>query len=190
MPKKYVLFLRGVNVNGVAIKMKELKEALNGMGYSDVQTILATGNVVLTLDDSEPFGELEAAEIAQVLGKQFQYDCHLFLRNEQELSKLLAAASTVEVPDDHHHYCLICDSGEVLSELNDMFQSVSKAPGEQFILLDKDAFWIVPKGSTLGSDFGSKVLGKKVYKSRLTSRNMNTINKVYAVCSSPLDHTL
>lgn len=172
-------------MNGVSIKMKDLKEALVGLGYPDVQTILATGNIILTLDASEAFGELEVAEIAQALGKEFQYDCHLFLRTGDEIGDIVAAASAsaVEAPDEFHHYCLFCDQAEVVSELSELFASVPKAPGERFIPVGRDAFWIVPKGSTTGTDFGSKVLGKKAYKSRLTSRNINTVNKIYAICA-------
>lgn len=178
------MLMRGINVNGVSIKMKELKDALIGFGYPHVQTVLATGNIILTRDASKAFGELEAAEIAQALGKEFQYDCHLFLRTGEEIGNIVASASAVEVPDEFHHYCLFCDQAEVVSELSGLFTSVSKTPGERFIPVGREAFWIVPKGSTLGSDFGSKVLGKKAYKSRLTSRNINTVNKIYAACSN------
>lgn len=183
MASKYVLLMRGINVNGVSMKMKDLKDALIGLGYPDVQTILATGNIILTQDASQAFGELETAEIARALGKEFQYDCHLFLRTGDEIGDVVAAASAVEVPDEFHHYCLFCDHKEVVSELSGLFASAPKAPGERFIPVGREAFWIVPKGSTLGTDFGSKVLGKKAYKSRLTSRNINTVNKIYAACS-------
>ena len=48
MNEKYCVFLRGINVNGIKIKMQDLKAVLTNLGFTDVKTILATGNVILT----------------------------------------------------------------------------------------------------------------------------------------------
>jgi uncharacterized protein (DUF1697 family) len=65
------------------------------------------------------------------------------------------------------------------SELKEFFDSVTNEPQEKLVMRESGMFWIVPKGSTLKSEFGSKVLGNKKYKSSLTSRNINTIQKIY-----------
>ena len=44
---KYAAFLRGVNVGGVNLKMAEVAAALTEAGFTEVRTILATGNVRL-----------------------------------------------------------------------------------------------------------------------------------------------
>ncbi|HUL98158.1 MAG TPA: DUF1697 domain-containing protein, partial [Mycobacterium sp.] len=44
---KYAAFLRGVNVGGVNLKMAEVAKALTAAGFTDVRTILASGNVLL-----------------------------------------------------------------------------------------------------------------------------------------------
>ena len=45
---RYAVFLRGVNVGGVTLKMADVATAMRDAGFTDVTTILATGNVVLT----------------------------------------------------------------------------------------------------------------------------------------------
>ncbi|HKD98960.1 MAG TPA: DUF1697 domain-containing protein, partial [Micromonosporaceae bacterium] len=46
---RYVAFLRGVNVGGNAkIPMAELRELLVGAGYTDVSTLLNSGNAIFT----------------------------------------------------------------------------------------------------------------------------------------------
>ncbi len=47
MMTKYAVFLRGVNVGGVNLKMAEVATALTDAGFSAVRTILASGNVLL-----------------------------------------------------------------------------------------------------------------------------------------------
>ena len=49
----YAVFLRGVNVAGITIKMADLKAALTSRPFSDVTTLLASGNVVLTRELSD-----------------------------------------------------------------------------------------------------------------------------------------
>ena len=43
----FAAFLRGVNVGGVNLKMAEVATALSDAGFTNVRTILATGNVLL-----------------------------------------------------------------------------------------------------------------------------------------------
>jgi len=44
---RFAAFLRGVNVGGVNLKMAEVAAALEGAGFTNVTTILASGNVLL-----------------------------------------------------------------------------------------------------------------------------------------------
>jgi len=47
-----VILLRGVNVGGVTVKMIELRELLETLGYRDVKTVLASGNALVTSEAS------------------------------------------------------------------------------------------------------------------------------------------
>ena len=44
---RYAAFLRGVNVGGVSLKMAEVAKAFEDAGFTEVRTILASGNVLL-----------------------------------------------------------------------------------------------------------------------------------------------
>ena len=48
--KKYLAFLRGINVGNIRIKMPDLKIAFLQMGFKNVATFLQTGNVVFESD--------------------------------------------------------------------------------------------------------------------------------------------
>ena len=45
---RYAAFLRGVNVGGVTLKMADVAAAFTAAGFTDVKTVLASGNVLLT----------------------------------------------------------------------------------------------------------------------------------------------
>ena len=68
---EYVALLRGVNVGGVNIKMADLAEVVRGLDYTDVKTVLASGNVLFTTRDAASTAKqtLESA-----LRKRFGYE--------------------------------------------------------------------------------------------------------------------
>ncbi len=176
---KYCIFLRGINVNGIAIKMDALKDAFGRMGFTGARTILATGNVIIGVPEGADHREEIKSSVESGLSGYFSYDAHVIVRSCPEIRDICLAAETLDVPEDCHNYYLLCDDEEMPSGLKNLFDSLPHAPQEQLFPSGGGAFWTVPKGSTLSSDFGSKVLGAKKYKSRLTSRNINTIQKVY-----------
>ncbi|MES1212351.1 MAG: DUF1697 domain-containing protein, partial [Leifsonia sp.] len=67
----YAALLRGVNVGGVNLKMADLAEVVRGLGYTDVKTVLASGNVLFTTMDAASTARqtLEAA-----LRERFGYE--------------------------------------------------------------------------------------------------------------------
>ena len=48
--KKYIAFLRGINVGNISIKMSDLTLAFEKIGFETVKTYLQTGKVVFESD--------------------------------------------------------------------------------------------------------------------------------------------
>ena len=181
MAELLAAFLRGVNVNGNQIRMAALKEAFEGMGFTGVRTVLGTGNVVFTADPSagEPKPRIEHALYAA-----FGYDAPVYLRTATELVRLREHARAIPVPEGFHLYLLLCGDAALPAELAVLF-AASHGGTEEFYPAGADAFWVVPKGETLTSPFGSKALGAKLYRARLTSRNWRTVEKVLEQMGEP-----
>ncbi|MEO3948073.1 DUF1697 domain-containing protein [Gorillibacterium sp. CAU 1737] len=178
MMTRVCALMRGINVNGIAIKMAELKAAFAEMGYPDAKTLLATGNVVFSIPDGASLEETKS-KLEQGLSERFGYEAHLFLRGEKEIEEAIQQADAVEVPKEYHLYWFLCEEEGLPGELLQKYQEMpSSLEGERFWIEGDSAYWIVPKGSTLSSDFGSKVLGAKRYRDKLTSRNLNTVRKI------------
>ena len=71
----YLVLLRGINVGGKnKVPMAQLRELLEGLGYSHVSTYIASGNVVLRSD--RPAAEIKA-RIEEALPKAFRLDSEL-----------------------------------------------------------------------------------------------------------------
>lgn len=87
--KSYVAFLRGMNLGGRRIKNDELRVEFEALGFEDVATFRASGNVV--------FGSSEGAEasltkrIEAGLGDALGYEVPVFLRSCVEVAAIAAA---------------------------------------------------------------------------------------------------
>jgi len=79
-----------------------------------------------------------------------------------------------EKENDIQHYILFCNQNMKEILLDDF--SKKDFPLEQLQSINCGLYWTTPKGHTL-KGFGKKALNAK-YKYDLTSRNINTINKI------------
>lgn len=172
----YCAFLRGVNVRGTAMKMADLKRVFDSLGYKDGRTLLASGNVIFSAKTDDVIGL--KAEIETALSNAFSYDAFVFIRNQQQITEILRAAEVIQAADNYHRYLLLIDGSAMSDELEQLFQTLPHGVGERLIVLPQAVFWIVQKGGTLESVFGSKLLSSR-YKNHLTSRNINTIEKIF-----------
>jgi uncharacterized protein (DUF1697 family) len=159
-----------VNVGGVTIKMVDLADLVTGLGFTDVTTVLASGNVVFTSTDSAAAAKsaLEAA-----LRTRFGYEAWVHVLTVDAIRELVAAYPFPR-ESGRHAYVVFAVTPEVRAEL----LAVQLDPAiEQAQAGDGVVYWSVPKGSTLDSTLG-KAQAKAAYKPWLTTRNLNTLEKL------------
>ena len=169
---KHCAFLRGVNVNGTAMKMAEVCDVFKKAGMKDVSSVLATGNILF---ESYEAPENLKQKLEKALSEQFHYEAFLFLKTDEEVKGILEN-SPFEKDVNLHIYCFICNSGDE-NLLMQEFLKTNHQEQEEAKLIKGNFYWKIPKGNTLDSEFG-KILGKKSFKNILTSRNINTIEKI------------
>lgn len=169
---KYCAFLRGVNVNGTAMKMSEVCDVFKKAGMKDVSSVLATGNILF---ESGGVPENLKQKLEKSLSEHFQYEAFLFLKTDEEVKGILEN-SPFEKNENLHIYSFICNSGDE-NLLMQEFLKTNHQEHEEAKLIKGNFYWKIPKGNTLDSEFG-KILGKKSFKNILTSRNINTIEKI------------
>jgi uncharacterized protein (DUF1697 family) len=96
MPR-YVALLRAINTPGRNVKMEPIRSALQSMGLDDVETFIASGNVIFNTDDDDQ-DLIERIEAALAAGVGL--DIAVFLRTEDEL-KAVASLDPFDGIDDH-----------------------------------------------------------------------------------------
>jgi uncharacterized protein (DUF1697 family) len=167
---RYVALLRGVNVGGVNVKMADLAEVVRGLGYDDVKTVLASGNVLFTTGDAASAAKekLEAA-----LRERFGYEAWVHVLTQRTIAKIVDAYPYPRSAERHAYVVFI-----LKSEVRDELLAVELDPQiEQAKAGDGVVYWTVPKGSTLDSAMG-KAQSAARHKPWLTTRNLNTLEKL------------
>jgi uncharacterized protein (DUF1697 family) len=84
---RYAAFLRGVNLGKRTVKSAELKAAFEALGFENVKTLLASGNVLFDAKASKSLKE----KIEAGLKAQFNFDVSIVLRTIDELAAMVAA---------------------------------------------------------------------------------------------------
>lgn len=169
---RYCAFLRGINVNGRKMAMKDICSAFEGAEMKRVSSVLATGNILFTSYDS---AATLRPKLEKALSDYYNNRIDLFLKDADQISAIVAAVP-FEENSAFHIYAFLCEPG-FEKTLKDEFDTISPIAGEEAAIGNGNFYWKVPKGSTLDAGF-SKILGRKDMKDKLTSRNISTIRKL------------
>lgn len=85
--KKYVAFLRGINIQGHNIlKMDELLEQINSLGFKNVSTYKQSGNIIFTTPNNP---NLISKKIQKKLYTLLEVDVKVFLRTVSEVEDIV-----------------------------------------------------------------------------------------------------
>ena len=169
---RFCAFLRGVNVNGTAMKMAEVCKVFSDAGMEEVSSVLATGNILFTSDrkvsDLKPMLE-------KAMSQHFNYEAFLFIKERSEVLEIFEKVP-FESSRENHIYVFVGTSS-VENTLMEEFIKSNPQDNEKAEISGNTFYWQVPKGNTLDSAFG-KILGRKSLKDQMTSRNINTLEKI------------
>jgi uncharacterized protein (DUF1697 family) len=86
MTPRLIAFLRAINVGGHTIKMADLRELFESLGFSNVETFIASGNVIF----ESPAEDLQALEkkIERHLRSELGYEVATFIRSPSEIADI------------------------------------------------------------------------------------------------------
>ncbi|MBY4129872.1 DUF1697 domain-containing protein [Rhodococcus fascians] len=172
---EWVVLLRGINVGGINIKMVDLREALSAAGFTNVRTILATGNVLL---QSPLNAAALKAQVESTLAQAFGYQAWVVVLAVPTLRAIVQSYPFDAEREGWHPYVVFGSDDSHLTELSalagDLDSELERIAEGNSVL-----YWEVRKGSTTDSTFG-KATAKAKYKATTTTRNVRTLVKILA----------
>lgn len=171
---RHVALLRGVNVNGIAIKSAELKALFAALGFGAVRTVLASGNVLF--DSDEPDAGALRTRIEQALRKRFGYDAWIVLLPQKTVADMAAGYPFARIDDERHPYLVFGSDAAMLDEVIEKAGTVDA--GVERLQRGKDVlYWQCPRGESTDTPV-ARLLARTRYKSSTTTRNLRTVEKL------------
>uniref|UniRef100_H3HDI6 DUF1697 domain-containing protein n=1 Tax=Phytophthora ramorum TaxID=164328 RepID=H3HDI6_PHYRM len=161
--RKIVAFLRGVNVGGRVHSMKSIADALSKAGFGNVETFLASGNVIFDPPAGENKSSVSAIEHQVEDALEGLFGCHIpvLARSMDDVARL--AVNVVLVKE------------ELTQEQRGIVESLSTA-ADELQLLDKAFVWYSTTKMSESPLF--KVAFDKKLGVPVTVRTVNTLRRI------------
>src|SRR3954447_4594867 len=178
---RHVVLLRGINVGTHnRVPMAPLREALADAGFSEVRTLLQSGNVVLS-SDLDP--DAVAREVHDVMASAFRLDVDVVVRTRDELAAVVERNPLRDVAvDGRRHQVFFC-SGPPSAQALDAVAAAELEP-EQLVADGRELYSWHPDGLQRSE------LAKRLSRAKLgvvtTARNWNTVTKLLSLADQDL----
>jgi uncharacterized protein (DUF1697 family) len=174
---RYAAFLRGINLGKRRVTGDELCAPFTELGFGDVASFLASGNVAFTTDEARDEDELTES-IATALEERLGYPVLTFLRSDRELADIVSR--TPFAPDAHER-----STGKLQVMLLPAIPDRGAAEavvdlGSEVDLLEvegREVFWL-PSGGMSQSGLDVDAIGRLV--GPVTIRTANTLVRMHA----------
>lgn len=174
-PQRYVAFLRAINVGKRLVKMDALRTLFQEMGFADVETFIASGNVIFTA----PAQDARALEkrIEEGLRKGLGYEVETFVRTPAELDAITRYRPFGNDADGHTMYVnfvyepLAPDAVQRLQEL--------RTEVDEFHAHGREFYWLARKKISESLVTGPQIT-RAIGKLPSTNRNITTVQKLAA----------
>lgn len=175
--QRYIALLGGINVGGHRVKMADLRLLFEALGFSQVATFIASGNVIFETSSTE-VGLLQQ-QIEQHLAQALGYRVPTFLRTADEIA---AVAHYQPFPDEMsaaEHTLSVMFLTEPLPEEAQQTFLAFATPIDSFHIYNREIYWLC-RAKTTESLVDWPRLGKALKMPPVTVRNITTVRKLAA----------
>jgi uncharacterized protein (DUF1697 family) len=173
---RYIAFLRAINVGGHTVKMEALRQLFESFGFSDVETFIASGNVIYRTAARD--AEALEMDIASGLQNALGYEVATFTRNEVELAQLAAYQAFPSPEVDAATAYNIAFLHDPLDEQAIQKLMALRTNIDNFAAHAREVYWLCGRKQS-ESTFSNAVL-EKTLGVKSTLRGVNTVRKLAA----------
>lgn len=168
----YIALLRGINVSGQKIiKMTDLKDLFQSLGFHEVQTYIQSGNVVFRADAAKTT-DIESL-IMEAITARYGFSVEVFVMTGADLNKIIEVNP---YPDAEGNKLYITFFHDAPTEIPFEELDKVKAVSEVYLFTANVFFLYCPNGYGL-TKLSNPFLEKKL-KTSATTRNLNTVLKL------------
>jgi uncharacterized protein (DUF1697 family) len=175
MPR-YVAFLRAINVGGHTVKMDRLQKLFEKLGFDDVETFIASGNVIFRSKSKN--ARALSSTIEKALALALGYEVATFVRTDEEVA---AIARRLPFDPAAHKAAVAFVVGFLIDAPSAGAVKALMSLGteiDRFAVHGNEIYWLCRTGQS-ESTF-SNALFEKTLRLKSTFRNMNTLARLAA----------
>jgi uncharacterized protein (DUF1697 family) len=174
MPK-YIAFLRAINVGGHTVKMDALRSLFESQGFLNVETFIASGNVIF--DAASRNADSLERKIETCLYESLGYPVSTFVRSSSELSAIARhqafPKAQMNLP---YHALYIGFLGKEPSKEAKQKLLASATGTDLFQIHDRELYWLCRTKFSDSQFSGARL--EKMLGMPATLRNVTTIQKL------------
>ena len=176
MTERYLVLLRGINVGTRnRVLMAELRSKLADEGYSDVATVLQSGNVIISTESDRP--DVVAGAMQRLLSDEFDVNVPCVVRTANQIRVVFGRNPLQKVVSDPSRYLVNFLSEEPDPDVVGALLEEDHSP-QVIVIEGTEAYVWTPdsvKAMTLSYAYLEKRFGVVA-----TARNWNTLEKIVA----------
>ena len=174
--RRYVAFLRGINVGGHRIRMAALREIFEEMGFSGVSTFIASGNVIFSAGGES--ADVLTDRIEGRLAERLGYDVATFLRTPAEIEAIAShePGNAVEQGGQERSTYVILLRDRASDDLRATLSAMSSA-NDEFRFSGREIYWHTRGRLTESPLFGG-ALERATRGIENTMRNITTLRRL------------
>ncbi len=173
---RFVAFLRAVNVGGHTVKMDYLRRLFESLGFSSVETFIASGNVAFQARARN--SKMLERKIEQRLREALGYDVATFVRTEAELAGIADYKPFQQAALDAAVTLNIALLADALDDKSRERLMALRTEIDDFDVHGREIYWLCRKKQS-ESTFSNAVLEKTLGR-RSTLRGANTVKQIAA----------
>lgn len=169
---RYVAFLRAINVGGRFVKMEQLRAEFEALRFRDVETLIASGNVLFSAasDDAAALEQRIERRLEQALG----YPVATFVRTPVELAALVRDEPYQDREAGAQLWTGFLKSA-VTAEVRDKLRALC-SDVEEVDVQGREVYWLRRQLEMAALRTGAKI--DKALGSPVTFRNVTTVRKL------------
>jgi uncharacterized protein (DUF1697 family) len=170
---KYVAFLRAINVGGHTVRMDHLRRLFEAMAFSNVETFIASGNVIF--DSPSRSARALERKIEDALEEALGFKVATFVRTVTDLGEVARHSPFQDADADGNTVYIAFLADAPGDDARRRLLSFTSAV-DQFHANGRQVYWLCRKPMS-ESDFSGALL-EKTLGMQATLRNSTTVRKI------------
>ncbi len=172
---RWVALLRAINVGGHVVKMEKLRTSFEELGFTDVETVIASGNVLFSTS-TRSVSALES-RIARHLAAELGYEVATFVRSPDEMQAVAEFDPFPGEVQEGHTLSIAFLKQHPGDEVAERLRGM-RTDYDELLVHGRELYWLArgrSSDSTVWRTPMEKILGGPA-----TSRNVTTVRKLAA----------